>query len=275
MEFLGHLVTTEGLKPNHAHTAAVTDFPTPRNVKEMRQFVGLASYYRQFIPNFAKIAHPLHALTRKGAPFHWTNECQEAFMTLKQMLSCGPVLAYPDFCKDFVLETDAGIRGLGAVLSQKQTDGKLHPIAFASRALSPPEKNYAVTELETLAVVWACSHYHAYLYGHNVTVYTDHSAVKAILETPSPSGKHARRWSKVYGSGVKSLQIIYRAGKDNANADALSPSRNLHLPAPAQDMADTNIQVAVVTTTYEPELDINRLLEMEPGQSVPSGLGPE
>ena len=105
-------------------------------MSETRQFVGLASYYRRFIPNFAKIAHPLHALTRKGAPFRWTNEFQEAFTTLKQMLSSGPVLAYPDFCKEFVLETDASIRGLGAVLSQKQTDGKLHLIAFASRALS-------------------------------------------------------------------------------------------------------------------------------------------
>ena len=273
VEFLGHLVTTEGLKPNHAHTTAVTEFPTPRNVKEIRQFVGLASYYRRFIPNFAKIAHPLHALTRKGAPFSWTDECQEAFTTLKQKLSSGPVLAYPDFGKDFVLETDASIRGLGAVLSQKQSDGKLHPIAFASRALSPPEKNYAVTELETLAVVWACSHYHAYLYGHDVTVYTDHSAVKAILETPSPSGKHARWWSRVYGSGVKSVQIIYRAGKDNANADALS--RNPQLPAPAEDMADTDVQVAAITTTNAPELDITSLLEMEPGQSVPDGLGPE
>ena len=143
VEFLGHLVTTEGLKHNHAHTTAVTEFPTPRNVKEIRQFVGLVSYYRRFIPSFAKIAHPLHALTRK-------DECQEAFTTLKQKLSSGPVLAYPDFGKDFVLETDASIRGLGAVLSQKQSDGKLHPIAFASRALSPPEKNYAVTELEPL-----------------------------------------------------------------------------------------------------------------------------
>ena len=247
VEFLGHVITAEGLKPNPAHTAAVTNFPEPRDIKGIRQFVGLASYYRRFISNFAKIAHPLHALTRKGAPFHWTKECQEAFTSLKNKLSSAPVLSYPDFCKDFVLETDASIRGLGAVLSQKQSDGKLHPIAFASRALSPPEKNYAVTELETLAVVWACSHFHAYLYGHNVTVYTDHSAVKAILETPSPSGKHARWWSKVYGSGVKSLHIVYRAGRDNANADALS--RNPQLPPPTEEMADTDVQVAVVTTS--------------------------
>ena len=91
-----------------------------------------------------------------------------------------------------------------------------------------------MTELEILAVVWACNHFHAYLYGHNVTVYTDHSAVKAILETSSPSGKHTR-WSKVYGSGVKSVHIFYRAGRDNVNAAALS--RNPQLPPPTEDMA--------------------------------------
>ena len=103
-----------------------------------------------------------------------------------------PILVHPDFDKPFVLETDASAQGLGALLSQVQDDKRLHPIAYASRALSPQEKKYAITELETLAVVWAVQHYHAYLYGHEETVYTDHSAVKAVLETPSPSGKHAR-----------------------------------------------------------------------------------
>ena len=110
------------------------------------------------------------------------------------------MLAYPDFSKDFVLETDASRMGLGAVLSQVQHDKRLHPISYASRSLSAPEKNYGITELETLAVVWAVNHYHAYLYGHKVTVLTDHSAAKAVLDTPSSSGKHARWWTKVYGS---------------------------------------------------------------------------
>ena len=108
-----------------------------------------------------------------------------------------------------MLETDASVKGLGAVLSQLQDDQLLHPVAYASRVLSKQEKKYAATELETLAVVWAVNHFHAYLYGHDVVVYTDHSAVKAILETPNPSGKHARWWSKVFGSGVKKLEIKY------------------------------------------------------------------
>jgi len=108
-----------------------------------------------------------------------------------------------------VLETDASVKGLGAVLSQQHNDHHLHPVAYASRSLSAPEKNYSITELETLAVVWAIQHYHPYLYGHEVTVVTDHSAVKAVLGTPSPSGKHARWWLKVFGSGVGQVHIVY------------------------------------------------------------------
>ena len=246
VEYLGHIITPHGLKPNPRHVAAVIDFPAPQNVKEVRQFLGLSSYYRRFVPGFAKIAKPIHTLTQKGAVFEWNSSCQAAFETLKSKLVQSPVLAYPDFNKSFVLETDASIRGLGAVLSQTQADDRLHPVAYASRALSPAEKNYAVTELETLAVVWAFTHFHVYLYGHEVTVYTDHTAVKAVLETPNPSGKHARWWSRVFGSGVKSLHIVYRAGKENTNADALS--RN-PVGLPSEEGAGVHAQVAAVDTT--------------------------
>jgi len=99
-----------------------------------------------------------------------------------------PVLTYPNFDKNFILETDANIKGIGAMLSQQQEDGWVHPVAFASRALLQQERNYSVTDLETLAVVWAVSHFHAYLYGHDVEIRTDHSAVKPVLSIPSPKG---------------------------------------------------------------------------------------
>ena len=116
------------------------------------------------------------------------------------------------------------IGGLGAVLSQPQDDGQLQPMAYASRSLSTVERNYAIAELETLAVVWAISHFHFYQYGHLVKVLTDHTAINAILETPNPPGKHARWWTKVYGSGVKEVHIMYRPGRPNASTDALSRS---------------------------------------------------
>ena len=152
------------------------------------------------------------------------------------------MLAYPDFQREFVLETDASIQGIGAVLGQSQDDKTLHPIAYASRALSAAEKHYSITELEILAVVWAITHFHHHLYGNVVTVYTDHVAVKAVLETPNPTGKHARWWSRVYGRGVRQVHIVYRAGKENKNADALS--RSPLLPAPAVGLGEDEVQVA-------------------------------
>ena len=240
----GHLLTPEGIHPNPDRVAAVRNYPTPTSVKEVRQFLGLASYYRRFVKNFARIAQPLHNLTQKGAAFTWSPECEEAFLQLKQRLIESPILMYPNFDQDFILETDASAMGLGAVLSQQAEDGKAHPVAYASRSLSPQEKRYAVTELETLAVVWAVSHFHAYLYGHAVHVYTDHSAVKAVLETPSPSGKHAQWWSKIFGSGLRNIQITYRAGRDNANADALSrcPVGGEYADTSAQDVQVAQIQ---------------------------------
>ena len=167
--YLGHVITAGGLKPNPRLTDTVQKFPEPQNLQDVRRFLGMSSYYRRFIPNFAKVAQPLHQLTAKNVPFNWTAECEAAFLSLKTRLVTPPVLAYPSFTKDFTLETDASIQGLGAVLSQVQEDGKLHPVAYASRALNPSEKNYGVTELETLAVVWAVTHFHSYLYGNKVT----------------------------------------------------------------------------------------------------------
>ena len=218
MEYLGYLITPNSLQPIMKHVQAVKEFPVPRNVKEVRRFVGLASYYRRFVRGFSKIAEPMYALTKKEAVFQWSADCQSAFKELKTRLVEAPVLSFPDFAKFFILETDASIKGLGDVLSQLQDDGLAHPVAYASRSLTKGEKGYAITELETLAVVWSITHFHAYLYGHDVTAYTDHSAVKAVLSTPSANGKHTRWWSKVFGTGVRSASIVYRSGKENANA---------------------------------------------------------
>ena len=258
VEYLGHLITPGGLKPNPRLVEAVRDFPTPQSLKQLRQFIGLSSYYRRFVPKFAKIAQPLHRLTKKEVAFTWDEACQEAFEVLKRKLIEAPVLSYPSFEKDFALETDASVQGLGAVLSQQQEDGRLHPVAYASRSLTPTEANYSITELETLAVVWAVTYFHSYLYGHAVTVYTDHTAVKAVLETTNPSGKHARWWSRVYGKGVKEVKIVYRSGKSNLNADALS--RCPVGQAPVEGPGQNELQVSQVNSSRE----IDSLLNSEP-----------
>ena len=157
---LGHLISVLGIGPDPSKTEKVKKFPTPCDVTAVCQFIGWTSQYRHFVPNFSNIASPLRALT-KNAVFKWSTECQSAFDHLKEMLTTAPILAYPKFGLDaeFVLEMDASKIGLGAVLSQQQSDGMLHPIAYGSRSLDPSESNYSITKLEMLAVVWAARYF--------------------------------------------------------------------------------------------------------------------
>ena len=219
--YLGYVVSRQGITADRSKVTAVQDFPTPNSVKELRSFLGLASYYRRFIPGFSKVASPLFSLTHKGADFVWNSECGNVFNRLKSLLTSAPLLVFPDFEKEFILETDASGVGLGAVLAQEQDTGVKAPIAYASRTLQKHEKNYGVTELEALGVVWAVKHFRPYLYGHKCRVVTDHEALKSLLNTPHPSGKLAR-----WGLAIQELdlQILYRPGTKNQNADALSRS---------------------------------------------------
>ena len=221
--------------------------------------MGLTSHYRHFIHNYAKIAHPLYTLLQKVAQYQWTAECKVAFEILKSKLLSPPILAYPDFKKDFVLETHVSKLGLGAILSQHKEDNRLHPVVYASQSVSASEANYAITNLETLAVVWAITHFRYYLYGHNVTVITDHAAVNAALGAHNLTGKHARWWSKAYGSGIKLIDIVHRAGKESQHADTLS--RQPVLPAPPDDEANQEVQIALISSETE---DISTLLYKEP-----------
>ena len=259
LEYLGHTITREGLKTNTRLVEAVRDFPVPKAVHDVRRFLGMASYYRRFIYNFARIAAPLHYLTKKDSQWLWTPRCESAFKDLKERLVTAPVLSYPSFNQEYILETDASIQGLGAVLSQLQSDDKPHPVAYASRALSPSERNYGITELETLAVVWGISHFHHLLYGNSVTVYTDHTSVRAVLESPNPTAKHARWWTRVYGQGLKDVKIRYQAGRENKSADALS--RSPHSPPPTVGTVEGELQVATINST---DTEIGKTVDEDP-----------
>ena len=247
LEYLRHVITCHGLKTNPRLIQAVREFLTPKNVHEVRQFLGLGLYYRRFICNFPKLANTLHYLTRRDSEWLWNGEFESAFQKLKKLLTTAPALAYLNFHKEYVLETDTSTHGLGVVLSQEQPDKRLHLVAYASRALSSTKRNYGITELETLAVMWSMSHFHHFLYGNKVTVLTDHSSVKAVLESPNPTAKHARWWTRVYGKGVREVKLCYRAGRENKGADALSHSPQL--PAPVVSTVDGELQVSTVSIT--------------------------
>ena len=187
---------------------------------------------------FLKLQSHFFFLTRKDVPFQWNDKCSDAFQKLKELLTNAPLLIFPRFDKEFYLETDASILGLGAVLAQKNEADLLAPIAFASRSLQKHEKNHCSTELEALAVVWAVRHFRPYLYGHTCHLFTDHMALKSLLNTPHPSGKLAR-----WGLTIQELDlhIHYRPGKTNKAADALS--RNPHQAIPCSDTSSCTNQV--------------------------------
>ena len=157
--YLGYVVSKEGISADSRKVEAVKSFPQPDDLPSYRSFLGLASYYCRFVPDFSKLANPLYALTRKNIEFSWGQTQEEAFQNLKQLLMQTPVLAFPNFDQEFILETDASGAGLGAILAQTQPDQMVWPIAYASRTLQSHEKRYSATELEALAVVWAVKHF--------------------------------------------------------------------------------------------------------------------
>ena len=153
VRYLGHIISREGVATDPDKIAKVATWPVPTTKKETQQFLGFASYYRQFIKDFALIARPLYRLTEKTSCFIWTPDCQTAFDTLREHLCCAPILAYPDFRKPFILDTDASNSGIGGVLSQIGDDGRERVIAYGSRLLTKPERQYCVTRRELLAVL--------------------------------------------------------------------------------------------------------------------------
>ena len=216
--FLGHVVSSTGIKTDPTKTAAVDEWPAPSNIKELRSFLGFCTYYRRFVRGFSDIAAPLHALTKGGVTFEWDQTCQTSFETLKTALTHAPVLQYPDPKLRFILDTDASSVGVGAVLSQIH-DGVEHVVAYFSRTLSAPERNYCVTRRELLAVVDAVRHFHLYLYGSEFTIRSDHSALQWLQNLRDPEGQLARWLARL---GQYDYHIVHRPGERHVNADALS-----------------------------------------------------
>ena len=218
VHFLGHIVSTDGVSPDPEKSEKVKNWPKPTSVKEVQQFLGLASYYRRFIKNFASVAAPLHKLTEKHSVFHWTPQCQEAFDHLKSRLVSAPVLALPDWSTPFVLDTDASDTGIGAVLSQLHGTDE-HVIAYGSRMLSKAEKNYCVTKKELLAVVVFLEQFRPYLLGKPFTIRTDHNALTWLQRFKEPERQMARWLQRLQ---EYQFDILHRPGKKHSNADALS-----------------------------------------------------
>ena len=190
----------------------------PRNPRNIREFLGLVGYYRKFIAEFARRTKPLSDLLKQGREFHWGSDQQRSFDDMKDALSHAPILQFPDFEQPFVLTTDASDYAIGAVLSQGKLGHDL-PVAYASRLLTKAERNYSATERECLAVVEYVRHFRHYLYGQNFIVVTDHQALRWLHSVKDPSSRLMRWRLKLRDF---QYEIVYKSGKTNKNADALS-----------------------------------------------------
>ncbi|POM59836.1 putative Transposase [Phytophthora palmivora] len=218
MEYLGHVLSADGVRPVDRLIMAVAEFPRPRNPVEIKRFVHLAGYYRKFVEAFGSIMAPLTRLLKKDVESCWSVEQQFAFERVKAALTSKPLLIYPNFAKLFRLVTDASKVGLGACLMQDQGRG-WQPIAYASKINSEAESKYSITELECLAVVWAVKLFRPYVYGRKFEIVTDHAALKWLMTRTELAGR-LHRWSLTLQE--YEFEILYRGGTTNVVADALS-----------------------------------------------------
>lgn len=220
LQYLGYVVDRYGLRPDPQKVAAIINISPPKNVTEVRRFLGTASWYRRFIPNFSSVVNPITRLTKKNVRWDWTTECQTAFIKLKELLVTAPILACPDFERTFTLQTDASSYGLGAVLSQQFEDGE-KVIAYLSRSLTKQEQKLTVTEKECLAVIWSVEKLRHYLEGVHFKIITDHYSLLWLHNLKDPQGRLARWALRLQ---PYDYELIHRKGKEHVVPDFLSRS---------------------------------------------------
>ena len=258
VQFLGHVVGKDGIKVDPTKIEAVMNWEQPKTPTEVRSFLGLAGYYRRFVKDFAKIATPLTKLTRKSEKFIWSEECDRSFRELKERLVTAPILTLPDEKGNFIIYSDASLKGLGCVLMQHDK-----VIAYASRQLKPHEQKYPVHDLELAAIVFALKLWRHYLYGERCEIYTDHKSLKYIF-IQKELNMRQRRWLEL----IKDYDctINYHPGKANVVADALSRKERLNMITIAKELSKelekleievcspSEAQEKLYQITFQPEL---------------------
>ena len=242
VQYLGHVITKDGVCVDVGKTDAMRSFPVPTTQKEVRSFLGLCNYYRKFVKDYSKIASPLNALLSKDDKFSWTMECQRAFDKLKSALTSPPVLAYPDHNKGFILTADASGTAIGYILGQLDDNNQERVIAYGGRSLNIHERKYNITERECLAIIEGIKSFHVYLAGQRFKVFTDHVALKWLMSIKQATGRLAR-WA-VLLQGYD-FEVCHKAGIRNEVADALSrrtyPERTDQTSDPVDEIPSPDI----------------------------------
>lgn len=227
--FLGHVISPKEIHPDPEKVSALKRIATPTNVTEIKRILGLDSYYRRLIPNLASMSEPLINLTRKNVPFVWNDERKSSFESIKNSLSSDLCVACYDHKKETRLKTDACLIGIGGILQQKNDRGEWMIIACYLRRLNSAEKNYSITDLEGLALVWCIQKFRAYLLGKEFTVLVDHCPL-CILSLKKPSSARLARWSVLLSE--YNMKIEYIKGGLHEDVDCISR-------APITDADDT------------------------------------
>ncbi|UYV70265.1 K02A2.6-like, partial [Cordylochernes scorpioides] len=248
IRYLGHIIGHNKIKPDPEKTKAINEFPQPKTVKQVRQFLGLAGYYRKFIPKFSEIADPLTSLTRKNKLFKWTTEVNKSFQELKSHLSTDPVLSTYDPSLPCKLYTDASKLGIGAILAQIGNDNQEHVISYYSRKLLPHQQNHSAFEMECFAVVQSVEYFEVYLENNTFEVITDHSALEWLFNVKKPKAKYLR-W--IIELSTKSMKIVHRSGSKQTHVDALSRSPvSLHISIPTLRLHQQKADLSFVKNSH-------------------------
>ncbi|KAL3887802.1 hypothetical protein ACJMK2_000195 [Sinanodonta woodiana] len=219
VKYLGHVISKDGVEVDSDKIKIVSDFPKPKTVRDLRSFLGLCNYYRRFLKNYSNIRTPLNSLLKKYVQFQWMDKCESAFNKLKTALTTTPVLVYPNMDKPFILSTDASGQDISYILSQKDDQGREHPISYGGRALRIFEMKWGVSDREGLALVEGVRYYRHFLEHQKFTVVTDHAALKYLKDIKNPTGRLGR-WSMLL-QGFQ-YDVIHKAGRSHQNADVLS-----------------------------------------------------
>ena len=293
IDFLGYKIKYGQYSPCPVKTAAIKDWPTPTNLKELCSFIGFCNFYRMFIANFSQIAHSLHLLTKKDQEYVWGEAQQQAFLELKTRLTSSPVLRLLDLSKPFIIQTDASKLGTGAVLLQQDAAGVSHPCAYLSQSLVGAEQNYQVYDLELLAVMRALKAWRPYLVSsvEPTVIYTDHQNI-TYFRQPQDLTARQMRWHSILQEYP--VRFVHIAGKKNGAPDLLSrmahfvPSVTPHLTLIPDSLVDrerggvknlepgsfsVNVTKIKAKTPTSSTADGQRPLEETSKTATPSGKG--
>ncbi|KAL1954574.1 hypothetical protein VTO42DRAFT_1050 [Malbranchea cinnamomea] len=279
VEFVGHIVGGGEVRPVPAKVDVIKEWPVPKNVRKLHQFLGLTSYYRRYVRGFAKIAAPLSELlkepdaelrSKKRRPIVWNAACQLAFQTLKDALTSEPVLIQPDPQAPFTMDSDASEWALGCSLMQNDSEGRLRPVAFEGQKLRGAELNYPTHEKELLAIKFGLEKFHNYVdNGQPITVITDHESLQYLQTTKRPS-KRLARWVQSFQQ--YDLIIKYRKGDDNVVPDAISRRPDFVENRPA-NLSDTPISLNVMEASEDEEKWHSALMQYLRTGDVPNDRG--